>query len=84
MEEIKAEGNGVKALNSKLKKQLQNLLLASVYNQMEPFQGTLERGGDLDCCCENLVHRDLILQQVNDKHSPIYMENDVGLSECLD
>lgn len=61
---------------------LQNLL-ASVYNQLEPFQGTLGKGGGLDCCCENSVQSDLILQQVNAQTSPIYRENDVGLSECL-
>ena len=57
MEEIKGRGCGVKALNSKLKKQLDTLqnLLASVYNQLEPFQGTLGRGGGLDRRCENLV-----------------------------
>lgn len=72
MGEIKAEGDGVKALNSKLSKQLDILqnLLASVYNQLEPFQGTLGKGGGLDCCCENFVHRDLILQQVNAKNLP--------------
>lgn len=86
MEEIKARGCGVKVLNSKLKKQLDTLqnLLASVYNQLEPFQGTLGRGGGLDHCCENVVHRVLILQQVNAKHSPAYKENDVGLSKCLE
>lgn len=86
MEEIKARGRGVKVFNSKLKKQLDTLqnLLASVYNQLEPFQGTLGRGGGLDRCCENLVHRVLILQQVNAKHSPAYKKNDVGLSKCFE
>lgn len=86
MEEIKAWDHSVKAFNGKLKKQLDTLqnLLASVYNQLEQFQGTLGRGGGLDCCCENLVHRVLILQQLNDEHSPVYRENDVGLSECLE
>lgn len=86
MEEIKARGCGVKVLNSKLKKQLDTLqnLLASVYNQLEPFQGTLGRGGGLDRRCENLVHRVLILQQVNAKHSPAYKKNDVGLSKCFE
>lgn len=86
MEEIKAWGCGVKALNGKLKKQLDTLqnLLASVYNQLEPFQGALGRGGGLDCRCENLVHRVLISQQVNAKHSPAHKENAVGLSECFE
>ena len=85
MEEIKAWDHGVKTLNSKLKKQLDTLqnLLASVYNQLEPFQGTLGRGGGLDRRCENLVHRVLILQQVNAKHSPAYKENNIGSSKCL-
>lgn len=74
----------MKALNSKLKKQLDTLQnwLASVYNQREHFQGALGSGGGRDCCCENLVHRVLILQQVDAKHSPAYRESDVGLSEC--
>lgn len=77
----------MKTFNSKLKKQLDTLqnLLASVYNQLEQLQGTLGRGGGrLNCCCEKLVHGVLILQQLNAKHSPIYRENDVGLSECLE
>ena len=78
----------MKTFNSKLKKQLDTLqnFLASVYNQLEQFQGTLGRGGGrgLNCCCEKLVHGVLILQQLNAKHSPIYRENDVGLSECLE
>lgn len=77
----------MKTFNSKLKKQLDTLqnLLASVYNQLEQLQGTLGRGGGgLNCCCEKLVHGVLILQQLNAKHSSIYRENDVGLSECLE
>lgn len=87
MEEIKAWGRSVNTFNSKLKKQLDTLqnLLASVYNQLEQFQSTLGKGGGgLDCCCEKLVHRVLILQQLNAKHSPVYRENDVGLRECLE
>lgn len=85
MEEMKTWGHGVKAFNSKLKKlnMLQNLL-ASVYNQLEQFQGTFGRGGGLDCCCEKLVHRVLIFQQLHAKHSPLYRENDVGLSKGLE
>lgn len=71
----------MKALNRKLEKNWMHfrILLANIYNQLEPFQGALGRGGGLDCCCENLVHRVLILQQVNAKNSPVYRENKVGL-----
>lgn len=76
MEEIKAWSDGVKALNSKLKKQLDIIqnLLASVYNQLELFQGELGIGGGLEGCCENLMHRALILQQINTKHYLAYRE----------
>lgn len=85
MEEIKSLRPWCEGFNSKLKKQLNTLqnLLASVYNQLESSQGTLGRGGGLDCCCENLVHRVLILQQVL-PNSPIYRECDSGLSKGLE